>query len=187
MAEVELFKKIFEKYNSDKTGYHTYENIYGTLFDDRSLVKNVLEIGIHFGASLRAWKELFPNANIIGLENNIERFFTENRIHSMYVDQSIIQTFTDFKSVMRGTKFDFIVDDGSHYLQETKNTFYELLPMLELNGWYVIEDIREEFEEEWLQIANSLSDSYTYKLDNMNNFVETNGRDNITLSIRRVA
>ncbi len=187
MAEVELFKQVFQKHSSDKTGYHTYEIIYGNLFEDRSLVNNVLEMGIHLGASLRAWKELFPNANIIGLENNIERFFTENRIHSMYVDQSILETFTDFKSVMRGTRFDFIVDDGSHYLQETKNTFYELLPVLELGGWYVIEDIKEEFEQEWKQIASNLPSNYTYSLDNMNDLSETNGRDNITLSIRRVA
>ena len=186
MAEIEVFKKVFKKYNSDKTGYHTYENVYGTLFADRNTVKNVLEVGIHLGASLRAWKELFPNANIIGLENNIERFFTEDRIHSMYVDQSILKTFVDFKSVMRGTSFDFIVDDGCHYFQETKDTFRELLPLLEIDGWFVVEDIREEFEEEWLSIAKSLGDSYTYSLNNMNDLNETNGRDNITLSVRRI-
>lgn len=187
MAEVKLFKDVFIKYESDKSGYHTYENIYGNLFEDRSTVNNILEVGIHLGASLRAWKELFPNANIIGLENNIERFFTEERITSMYVDQSIIKTFDDFKSVMRGTEFDFIVDDGCHYLQETKDTFKQLLPLLKVGGWFVVEDIREEFEEEWLSIANNLDDRYLYKLSNMNNLNETNGRDNIILSVKRIS
>ena len=187
MAELNLFKEVFQKYNSDKTGYHTYEQVYGSLFDDRSLVKNVLEVGIHLGASLRAWKDLFPNANIIGLENNIERFFTEQRIHSMYVDQSIMQTFTDFKSVMRGTKFDFIVDDGCHYLQETKDTFFQLLPLLEINGWFIVEDIREEFEPEWISIANNLGDNYEYKIHNMNDLAKTNSRDNIIMSVKRIS
>jgi SAM-dependent methyltransferase len=187
MAEIELFGNTFKKYESDKTGYHTYENVYGTLFSDRKEVKNVLEVGIHLGASLRAWKELFPHANIIGLENNIQRFFTEERITSMYVDQSIMKTFDDFKSVMRGTEFDFIVDDGCHYLQETKDTFKQLLPLLKTGGWFVVEDIREEFEEEWRGIAEGLDDSYDYNLYNMNHISETNGKDNIVLAVKKIA
>lgn len=187
MAELNLFKEVFQKYNSDKSGYHTYENVYGSLFNDRSLVKNVLEVGIHLGASLKAWKDLFPNANIIGLENNVERFFTEKRIHSMYIDQSIIQTFVDFKSVMRGTKFDFIIDDGCHYLQETKDTFHQLLPMLEINGWFIVEDIREEFESEWISLGESLSNQYEYKIYNMNNLAKTNLKDNIIMSVKRLS
>lgn len=60
------------------------------------------------------------------------------------------------------------------------------MPLLEINGWFIVEDIREEFEEEWLSIAKSLGDSYTYSLNNMNDLNETNGRDNITLSVRRI-
>jgi len=187
MAEIELFKNTFLKYGSDKSGYHSYEGVYGSLFNDRESVKNVLEVGIHLGSSLKAWKELFPNANVIGLENNTERFFTEPRIHSMYVDQSVPQTFKDFKSVMRGTEFCFIVDDGCHYLKETKDTFKQLLPLLKVNGWYVVEDIREEFEEEWRSIADGLSDSYDCFLYNMNHISETKGKDNIALAVKRLA
>ena len=187
MVEIELFKNTFLKYDSDKSGYHSYELVYGTLFNNRESVKNVLEVGIHLGSSLKAWKELFPNANIIGLENNIERFFTETRIQSMYLDQSVSKTFEDFKSVMRGTEFCFIVDDGCHYLQETKDTFKQLLPLLKLNGWYVVEDIREEFEEEWRSIGDALNDSYDYFFFNMNHISETNEKDNIALAVKRIA
>lgn len=187
MAEIEIFAKTFKKYDSDKTGHHTYENVYGTLFKDRTIINNVLEVGVHLGASLRAWKELFPKANIFGLENNIERFFSEERITSMYVDQSIMKTFDDFKSVMRGTEFDFIIDDGCHYLQETKDTFRELLPLLKVGGWFVVEDIREEFEEEWKNILDNLNESYEGILSNMNHISETNRRDNIVLAVKRIS
>jgi cobalamin biosynthesis Co2+ chelatase CbiK len=186
MDEVTLFAETFKKYQSDKTGYHTYERVYSSLFEDRSVVNNVLEVGIHLGSSLRAWRELFPNANIIGLENNTERFFTEERILSMYVDQSIMETFDHFKSVMRGTEFEFIVDDGCHYLQETKDTFKQLLPLLKVGGWFVVEDIREEFEEEWKLIAENLGSSYGHSLINMNDIAETNGKDNIVFAVRRL-
>lgn len=187
MAEIDLFKDTFLKYNSDKSGYHTYEKVYGTLFDNRESVKNILEVGIHMGASLRAWKELFKNANIIGLENNPERFFSEPRIHSMYIDQSIQSTFDDFKNVMRYMQFDFIIDDGCHYLDETILTFKNLLPLLNVNGWFIVEDIREEFLEYWYDIANGLDSNYKWEFHNMNDLSKTNLNDNIIFSVKRAS
>jgi len=182
-----LFEKTFLDFNSDKSGYHNYHVIYERLFSNREEVQNVLEMGIHMGASLKAWKKLFPKANIIGLENNQERFFTEDRILSMYVDQSILSTFDSFNSLMRGTEFEFIVDDGSHFLQETKNTFNKLLPALKINGWFVVEDIRKEFESEWENISNSLPNNYKSFLINMTHLAKTNGEDNIVLVVRRIS
>lgn len=189
MAEVSLFKDVFTKYESDKSGYHTYENVYGNLFEDRSAVNNILEVGIHLGASLRAWKELFPNANIIGLENNVERFFTETRIHSMYLDQSIPSTFSNFKSIMRGTQFDFIVDDGCHYKNETIATFWELLPKLNVNGYFIVEDIPEEYLLEWNSICKQLDQDNSFKCEivNMNHLAKTNNKDNIIFKIKRIS
>ena len=189
MAEIELFKNTFIKYKSDKSGYHSYENAYGDLFEDRKSVKNILEVGIHLGSSLRAWKELFPYANIIGLENNIERFFTEERIHSMYVDQSRPSTFDDFKSVMRGTEFDFIIDDGCHYKNETILTFWELLPKLKMGGYFIVEDIPEEYLSEWKLICEQLDKdkAFVCEIINMNNIAKTDKKDNIVFKVKRLA
>lgn len=187
MDEIEVFAKIFAKHGSDKSGYHTYERVYGSLFKNRLLVKNVLEVGIHLGASLRAWKDLFSNANIIGLDNNIERFFSEERITSMYLDQSIKQTFIDFKSIIGEIKFDLIVDDGCHYPEETKVTFAQLLPLLNVGGWFVVEDIPQDSEHQWVDIAKKLHDNYFYKFYNMNDIAKTNGDDNIALAVKRLS
>jgi hypothetical protein len=183
----DLFEKTFLEFSSDKSGYHNYHLIYERLFPEVDKISNVLEMGIHLGSSLRAWKKIFSEANIIGLENNIDRFFTEARILSMYVDQSILQTFDNFKSLMRGTEFDFIIDDGSHYLQETKNTFYNLLPSLKVGGWFVIEDIRWDFEQNWADIANNLGSNYKAFLINMTDMVQTTSNDNIVLAIKRIS
>ena len=185
--ESDLFRDTFLKYQSDKSGYHNYHELYSALYKNRDGVVNVLEMGIHMGASLRAWRELFPNANVIGLENNINRFFSEKRILSMYVDQSLLHTFDMFLSVMMGTEFDFIVDDGSHYLQETKNTFYKLLPVLKIGGWFVVEDIKSEFENEWETISDQLPNNYERFLINMNSLAKTNSNDNIMLAVKRIS
>jgi hypothetical protein len=185
--KVKLFADTFTKYGSDKTGYHNYELVYSALFNDESNINNVIEMGIHMGASLRAWKDIFYNADIIGLENNLERFITEDRITSFYVDQTNEETFDKFIDFVQDKKFEFIVDDGSHYFEETKRTFTRLLPLLDLNGWFIVEDIRLEFEELWLDIAKDLPTNYQWYLINLNDLAKTNGEDNIILAVRRIS
>lgn len=182
---IELFEKTFLKYESDKSGYHSYEKIYSTLFNNRENVKNILEVGIHLGGSLRAWKELFINSNIIGLDNNVERFFSEPRIYSMYLDQSVESTFDQFKSAVRGTEFDLIIDDGCHYLNETILTFKKLLPLLSDKGYFVVEDIQEKFISYWEDIKKELPKNYSVNIYNMNDLRKTNLNDNIMFVVRR--
>jgi hypothetical protein len=59
--------------------------------------------------------------------------------------------------------------------------------LLKIDGWYVVEDIREEFEEEWRSIGEALNDSYDYFLYNMNNISKNNGKDNIALAVKRIS
>ena len=184
---VKLFADTFLKHGSDKTGYHNYETVYSNLFSNLKSVTEVLEMGIHMGASLRAWKDIFSNAKVVGLEYNPERFFTEDRITSFYVDQTKEHTFDNFINFVGDRKFNFIVDDGSHYLEETKRTFIKLLPLLEVNGWFVVEDIRAEFEENWLDLAQELPTNYEWYLINMNELATTNGADNIVLAVKRLS
>lgn len=157
--------EIFQKYYTDKVKSHindsnnnhrydiTYDEI---LYNKRDTVKNVLEIGIglgdHYygrikvyplykqGSSLMAWKEYFPNAIVYGWDiykcepinnpdiktycinatenNNIMNFFTNNPV-----------------------KFDFILDDGSHRLEDQVKSFMLLYNYLEVGGIYLIEDV----------------------------------------------
>jgi hypothetical protein len=36
------------------------------------------------------------------------------------------------------------VDDGSHFINHQVDTFKALFPFLDIGGWYIIEDIRED-------------------------------------------
>jgi demethylmacrocin O-methyltransferase len=182
---LEIFEDAFKKYNTDKFGYHTYSSVYASLFDKLEDVKDILEMGIHLGASLRAWRDIFPNAKVVGLENNTQRFFTEERITSFYVDQAIDETFENFINFIEGRQFEFIVDDGSHLLRETHNTFVHLLPLLKVDGWFVVEDIKSEYKSIWNDIASSLDDNYIWEIIDMNDLANTNG-DNILLVVKRI-
>src|SRR5438067_9360832 len=75
---------LARKYGTDKGGWHmlagdtchnytpTYHHMFGTR---RLSVRNVLEIGVNYGPSLRMWEEYFPNADIYGLDSNTACLF----------------------------------------------------------------------------------------------------------------
>lgn len=158
MIRTELCK-IFEKYQSDKCPAinHSYSiEYYDLLKNIRYDVKNVLEVGVgNFslmsnivgqkyipGASLRAWEEFFPNANIIGLDIDKNILFKENRISCYYTDQSNKEEIEKTIDNIKIKSFDLIIDDGSHIVDHMILTYNILHKYLSKNGLYIIEDIK---------------------------------------------
>jgi len=146
--------RLAEEYGCDKTSsiFHDYTPFYDELLKYRQ-VNRVLEIGIgtmnammHLktyqpGASLRMWRDYFPSAEIVGLDNDASVMFEEDRIKTMVCDQSSEESLKGIAASFSET-FDFILDDGSHQLEHqalTANTFIPKL--LSPTGVYVIEDI----------------------------------------------
>jgi hypothetical protein len=108
---------LCDLYGSDKGSLcgrtaHTYTSFYEYLFSNiRSDVKLVLECGLGTnnpnipsnmgkngqpGASLRVWRDYFPNAQIIGVDIDKDILFTENRIETRYIDQTSSETIMEF-------------------------------------------------------------------------------------------
>jgi hypothetical protein len=60
---------IVDKNISDKNTCHSYLEVYDNILKDKQLTcKNVLEIGIQHGGSIKLWNDYFVNANIYGLD-----------------------------------------------------------------------------------------------------------------------
>lgn len=149
-----LLCELATKYGTDKCNWHHYTQHYHEMFKDRrDKVKTVLEIGIgdsamknpsgepyEPGASLRMWRDYFPNAIIFGLDNNMSVLVGEERIVSSYCDQGDTGQLWNIRTKM-GKGFDLIVDDGSHVPEHQSNTARILVPILGPEGIYVIEDV----------------------------------------------
>lgn len=159
--------KLSEKYGSDKGGdyfkdkilgsNHTYTDFYYDLFKDlRFKILNVFEcgigsnnlniesnMGIHGkpGASLRMWKDFFPQANIYGGDIDKEILFKDERIETFYVDQRNSEQIKSMWSKIN-KKFDIIIDDGLHFFDVNINFFENSFDNLKNGGIYIIEDIR---------------------------------------------
>ena len=54
---------------SDKNTAHSYLPLYQQLLESKKeTAKNVLEVGIWFGGSIKLWDEFFINATVYGLD-----------------------------------------------------------------------------------------------------------------------
>jgi len=96
------------------------------------------------GASLRMWRDYFPNAEIHGLDidKSVVEGMREARICTWRCDQSSeMQLRTIIPHLVLSGKFDLIVDDGSHKPEDQLLTFQMLGSLLDRRGLYIIEDV----------------------------------------------
>lgn len=127
------------KYDTDKgSSSHWYTRYYSEIFGPiREQIESFLEIGIGSGASLRMWRDYFPNAFIYGIDNNPFGEI-EPRVKTFNLDQTDCDTIT---SNFKDKKLEIIVEDASHHQDKTLITLNCLFPFLQPRGWYVIEDM----------------------------------------------
>lgn len=133
--------KLAIKYGCDKepSNYHHYTPYYNELFQHK-LIKRVLEIGIFRGASLRMWRDYFPEAEIFGIDIDPTCLFQENRIHTYQCDAGN-EEHLDNIAVQLGGNFDIIIDDGSHYPEHQMLSAKIMPKYLSKNGIFIIEDV----------------------------------------------
>lgn len=151
-----LLCELAEKYGSDKCPQicHTYTPFYYELLKDkRQSFKKVLELGIgskrmmptaveHYqvGASLRMWRDFFPNAQIYGVDKSRSCIFQDDRIETFLMD-------TKNKHEMErlifkiGSDIDLVIDDGSHRTGAQLKVAKKLLSLLDKKVIYIVEDV----------------------------------------------
>jgi hypothetical protein len=125
----------------------TYCDIYDKyLIDMRMNVKKFVEIGIKSGASLKMWEEYFPNATIYGIDIDPScKKYEGGRIKCFIGDQNDEDFLLEMKEKIG--KYDVLVDDGSHITEHQIKSFNILYENCDENGIYIIEDLRNSYEE----------------------------------------
>lgn len=141
------------KYGADKWGKHHYTPVYYNLFaSKRNMVRKVVEIGIgegvskmkvnppQKGASLKMWRDFFPNAQIYGVDNDPKCLFTENRIKTFLFDQNKEDDLISLLNIT-DSDIDLFIDDGSHEPSAQVFTAKDIIPSLDKGTVYIIEDV----------------------------------------------
>ena len=167
-----------EKYGSDKCPsiLHSYTPVYNNLFKDiRNTTKSVLEIGIGYfemmseivgetykpGASLRMWRDYFPNANIYSCDIVEEVIFQDERIRTWLGNQRQPASLENLIKNIQETgpeTIDVIIDDGSHLITDQVISFITLWKHLSPGGLYIIEDVCHNYMGMLLTIHQSFPD-----------------------------
>lgn len=110
---------------------------YGAGIQGRDTVKLMMEVGIADGASLLAWREIFPQALCVGMDIHSSQQAHGDRIEFHLGDQCSLE---DCQRAVGGRKFDFIVEDATHLLENSLRTLLYLWPAVRPGGIYVIEE-----------------------------------------------
>ncbi len=170
--------KIMKSRKSDKgLGWHNYTYLYHKLaLQFLPDPKNVFELGVGTnypdipanmgldgvpGASLRGWRDYFPNAAICGADIDRRILFQEPGIQTLYVDQTDPASIASLWAHLP-LEFDLMVDDGLHELEANRTFLYESKHKLKDNGLYIIEDI-------------VMSSGNIYAFDQMLNYAHMSG------------
>lgn len=183
---------------SDKgTGLHNYTDFYSILFEPmREKEFNLLEVGIgsidfsypcHMGwwrsvyrpgASLRGWRDYFPNARVYGCDIDKNVLFTEERIETFYLDQ------TDRESIKSqicdgDREYYVIIDDGLHVWAHNFALLQQAYHKLQPGGYYIIEDIQDfdsgDMQSDFVKQAVSRGDHISYvQIANPGNSLDNN-------------
>lgn len=96
------------------------------------------------GSSLRAWRDYFPHAHVVGADINPDVLFTDERITTGWLNQLDPSTIDAFLRESTHAPFDLIIDDGLHEFEANRMLFECAIGALATGGTYVIEDCRPE-------------------------------------------
>ena len=151
-------EELVDNSRTDKNTIHSYLPLYQKLLrKKRKTAKNVLEVGISRGGSIKLWHDFFTNAKIYGLDT-INSYEVWNAIKNK--DRIILHTYTDAYNIEiftsnflnKNIKFDFMLDDGPHTLESMIQFIKLYSQIMTPDGILIIEDVQSW---DWISILIS--------------------------------
>jgi len=140
--------QIVDNNRTDKNTNHSYLDLYQNLLcSKKDSARNVLEIGIFNGGSIKLWYDYFQNATIYALDIMEDIFIYhelkgKDRIKLYPSTNAYDEDFFKTNLLDTNNKFDVMLDDGPHTLESMK-TFIRLYSQLMTDdGILIVEDIQ---------------------------------------------
>ena len=130
--------------SSKKHNYLSFYEIFVAPLRNKKV--KVMEIGVFNGASLRMWRDYFPDGYVLGVDNKPHTLVhAGERIDVRHGDQNFPDGLANLAQEFG--PFDIIIDDGSHLWHHQINTMKALLPLVKSGGIYIVEDLQTSFGE----------------------------------------
>ena len=146
--------KLYDKYKTDKGTVFFHAHNYGEFYEEYfkhirekmgghagDKIK-ILEIGVLNGSSIKAHEEYFGNCEIYGIDIDVKcKQYESDNVKIFICDSSNDDSLIDFKRNIGDTKFDIILDDGSHRSKDQWRALINLFDLVNDGGIYIIEDL----------------------------------------------
>ena len=153
------FEEIFNCHTGKVSiKWELYLPIYERLLSEKKKdFVSILEIGVLNGGFLEILDSYFQNASLIlGCDNNSacdNLKFDNEKIKVLTGDVS--QDITFHAITQYCSRFDLIIDDGSHQSVDIIKTFKSYFPLLNSDGIYIVEDLHASY---WAEYQGGLFD-----------------------------
>ena len=142
-------EEIVDNCRSDKNTVHSYLPLYEKLLSSKKeTAKNVLEVGIYMGGSIKLWNDYFKNATVYGLDimdiNNVWEGIKNNEKIKLHTSTDAYNSdffITNFLN--KNIKCDFMLDDGPHSLESMKQFIKLYSNIMTDDGILIIEDVQD--------------------------------------------
>jgi hypothetical protein len=151
-------EELVDNSRTDKNTNHSYLPLYqNLLISKKETAKNVLEVGIYDGGSIKLWSDFFTNANVYGLDiMSIENVWEGIRNN----EKIILHTSTDAYNedlfinnfLNKNIRCDFMLDDGPHTLESMKQFIKLYSQIMTEDGILIIEDVQSW---DWIDVLKN--------------------------------
>jgi len=140
-------QEIVDNSRTDKNTVHSYLPLYQQLLvGKKETAKNVLEVGISVGGSIKLWNDFFTNACVYGVDiidiNSVWDGIKNNEKIILHTSTNAYDNdFFDNQLLNKNLKFDFMLDDGPHSLESMKQFIKLYSKIMTDDGILIIEDV----------------------------------------------
>jgi len=137
-------QEIGIKYESDRSinliGTKTYHDYYEPIFKLKE-IKTALELGVYYGNGLITLRDFLPDAELIGIDISLECYNKTINNCSLYQSSQTDTTRLN-EILLKHNPLDLVIDDASHEVDKSIESFNIIFPYLSSQGIYIIEDLQ---------------------------------------------
>ena len=137
-------QEIGQKNESDRSinliGTKTHHEYYEPIFKLKE-IKTALELGVYYGNGLITLREYLPESELIGIDVSLECYNRQINNCSLY--QSSQTDVTRLNEILsKHNPLDLVIDDASHEIDKSIESFNIIFPYVSSTGIYIIEDLQ---------------------------------------------
>ena len=159
LCNIMSLENIVDNSRTDKNTVHSYLPLYQKLLvNKKETAKNVLEVGVQAGGSIKMWSEFFTNATVYGLDimnndNHLEFIKNKENIKLYTSTDAYNKDFFTTTFLNKNIKYDLMLDDGPHTLESMIRFIKLYSQIMTDDGILIIEDVQSW---SWIEILEDI-------------------------------